>query len=140
MYRKKLRSLCPNFYIHVSVSDLYISTIGPPIFLQQNRQTDISEYLFRIFVYCLCSAEKISSSKKHDFFGSFLSFLTFLDPDPDSPSKCGSKPKSDLRRLLLIQEMSFKKDRSPLRLYNIQTGRNESLIGKQEEKPRKAKP
>jgi hypothetical protein len=29
----KLRSLVPNFYIHVSVSDLYIPTIGPPIFL-----------------------------------------------------------------------------------------------------------
>ncbi len=25
----KLRSLVPNFYIHVSVSDLYIPTIGP---------------------------------------------------------------------------------------------------------------
>ncbi len=31
--------LC-NFHIHVSVSDLYISTFGPPIFLQQNRQPD----------------------------------------------------------------------------------------------------
>ncbi len=30
---KKLRSLSPNSYIHVSVSDLYIPTIGPPIFL-----------------------------------------------------------------------------------------------------------
>jgi hypothetical protein len=37
---KKLRGLSPNFHIHVSVSDLYIPTIGPPIFLQQNRQTD----------------------------------------------------------------------------------------------------
>jgi hypothetical protein len=31
-------ALVPNSYIHVSVSDLYISTIGPPILLQQNRQ------------------------------------------------------------------------------------------------------
>jgi hypothetical protein len=30
----KLRGLVPNFHIHVSVSDLYIPTIGPPI-LQQ---------------------------------------------------------------------------------------------------------
>jgi hypothetical protein len=32
----------PNFHIHVSARDLYIPTIGigPPIFLQQNRQTD----------------------------------------------------------------------------------------------------
>jgi hypothetical protein len=33
----KLRCLVPNFHIHVSVGDLYIPTIGPPILLQQNR-------------------------------------------------------------------------------------------------------
>jgi hypothetical protein len=27
------RPLVPNFYIHVSVNDLYIPTIGPPILL-----------------------------------------------------------------------------------------------------------
>ncbi len=37
---KELRGLSPNFYIHVSVSDLYIPTIGPPIYLQQNMHTD----------------------------------------------------------------------------------------------------
>jgi hypothetical protein len=37
---KKLRGFSPNIHIHVSVSDLYISTIGPPIFLEQNRQTN----------------------------------------------------------------------------------------------------
>jgi hypothetical protein len=38
---RKLRGLIPNFYIHIYVSDLYVNpTIGPPIFLQQNRQTD----------------------------------------------------------------------------------------------------
>ncbi len=36
---KELRGLSPNFHIHVSVSDLYIPTIGPPIFLKKNRQT-----------------------------------------------------------------------------------------------------
>ncbi len=36
---KKLRGLSPNFHIHMYVSDLYIPTIGPPNFLQQNRQT-----------------------------------------------------------------------------------------------------
>jgi hypothetical protein len=36
----KLRCLVPNSYIHVSVSDLYISTIGLPILLQINRWTD----------------------------------------------------------------------------------------------------
>jgi len=37
---KELRGLSPNLHIHVSASDLYITTIGPPIFLQQNRQID----------------------------------------------------------------------------------------------------
>ncbi len=36
----KLPCVVPNFHIHISVSDLYIPMIGPPIFLQQNRQTD----------------------------------------------------------------------------------------------------
>ena len=31
----KLRGLVPNFHIHVSVSDLYIPTIGPPILLRK---------------------------------------------------------------------------------------------------------
>ena len=37
---KELRSLSPNSYIYVSVSDLYIPTIGLPILLQENRWTD----------------------------------------------------------------------------------------------------
>jgi hypothetical protein len=37
---QELRCLSPNFHIHVSVSGLYISRIGPHIWLQQNRQTD----------------------------------------------------------------------------------------------------
>ncbi len=37
---KKLRSLVPNYYIHVSVRDLYIPRIGLSIWLQQDRQTD----------------------------------------------------------------------------------------------------
>ncbi len=35
----KLRGLVPNFSIHVSMSDLCIPIIGPPILLQQNRRT-----------------------------------------------------------------------------------------------------
>jgi hypothetical protein len=31
----------------ISVSGLHIPTIGPPIFLQQNRQTDLWEYINR---------------------------------------------------------------------------------------------
>jgi hypothetical protein len=37
---KELSGLSPNFHIYVSVGDLYIPRIGPPIFLQQSRQTD----------------------------------------------------------------------------------------------------
>jgi hypothetical protein len=33
----KLRGLIPNIHIHISVSNLYISTIGPPMLLQLNR-------------------------------------------------------------------------------------------------------
>jgi hypothetical protein len=36
----KLRGLVPNFYIHVSVSNLYIPGIGLPIWKQHDRQTD----------------------------------------------------------------------------------------------------
>ena len=48
----ELRRLSPNFYIHVSVCDLYIPRIGSRIFLQKNRQIDhfiFWEHLFRIF-------------------------------------------------------------------------------------------
>ncbi len=38
--RNSARSLCPNFHIHVYVSDLYISTISLPILLQENMWTD----------------------------------------------------------------------------------------------------
>jgi hypothetical protein len=36
----KLHRHVPNSYIDVSVSDLYIRTIGLPILLQENRYTD----------------------------------------------------------------------------------------------------
>ncbi len=36
----ELLGLRPNCHVHVSVSDLYISRIGPHILLQQNRQID----------------------------------------------------------------------------------------------------
>jgi hypothetical protein len=37
---KELRGFNPSFHIHVSVSDLYITTIGLPILLQENMWTD----------------------------------------------------------------------------------------------------
>ncbi len=39
---KELRGHSPNSYIHISVCGLYITTIGPPILLQENRWTDRS--------------------------------------------------------------------------------------------------
>ncbi len=36
----ELRGLSPNFFIHVSVRDLYIPRIGLPILLQENMLTD----------------------------------------------------------------------------------------------------
>jgi hypothetical protein len=40
----KLRGVVPNSYIHVSVSDLYITTIGLPILLQESI---VGEYINR---------------------------------------------------------------------------------------------
>jgi hypothetical protein len=42
MYSQKRNCAAPhpNFYIHVSVIDLYIFTIGPSIFLQHSKVTD----------------------------------------------------------------------------------------------------
>jgi hypothetical protein len=37
---KELSGFSPNFYIHVYVSDLYITMIGLPILLQENMWTD----------------------------------------------------------------------------------------------------
>jgi hypothetical protein len=61
---KEMRGLSPNFHIHVSVSDLNIPTIGPPIFLQQNRNWDWGRAVpfLEIFVsvLCLCSVRNWS--------------------------------------------------------------------------------
>jgi hypothetical protein len=43
----KLRGLVPNSYIHVSVSDLYIPTIGLPILTQENRWGGQLKYIYR---------------------------------------------------------------------------------------------
>jgi hypothetical protein len=37
---KEMHGYSPNFYIHVSVSELYIPLIGLPILLQENRCTE----------------------------------------------------------------------------------------------------
>ncbi len=41
---KELPGLGPNSYIHMKVSDIYCPRIGPHIWLQQNRQTDLEIY------------------------------------------------------------------------------------------------
>jgi hypothetical protein len=45
-----MRGLSPNFYINISVIDLYVPTIGLPIWLQRNRWTD-PKYLNRSQMY-----------------------------------------------------------------------------------------
>jgi hypothetical protein len=40
----KLRGLVPNYHIHVSVSNLYTPTIGPPILLQKIRGQIVGIY------------------------------------------------------------------------------------------------
>jgi hypothetical protein len=47
----KMRGLDLNSYIHISVSDLYIPTISPPILLQQNRWTGHGNYINRSQIY-----------------------------------------------------------------------------------------
>jgi hypothetical protein len=49
----KLRGLVPNSYIHVSLGDLHIPTIGQPILLQSDKaaQFYLWKYINRIFVY-----------------------------------------------------------------------------------------
>ncbi len=37
---KEFRGLSPDFHIHVSVTDLYITSISLPILLQENMWTD----------------------------------------------------------------------------------------------------
>jgi hypothetical protein len=64
---KELHGVSPNFHIYVSVSDQYIPRIGPPIFLQQNRQTDfpflgIFVSNFRYCVFAGRSRIRISSN------------------------------------------------------------------------------
>ncbi len=44
----KLQGLIPNSYIHVSVSDLYIHRIGLPIWLQQKRQIDPGNTIYKL--------------------------------------------------------------------------------------------
>ncbi len=65
----KLRGFVPNFRIHVSVSNLYIPTIGPPILMEQNMQTDCGNiHIHRSQIHectnCMCEfwhRKKLSS-------------------------------------------------------------------------------
>ncbi len=43
----EMRGLSPKFHIHVSVSDLFNPRIGPHISLQQNRQTDPENTVYK---------------------------------------------------------------------------------------------
>jgi hypothetical protein len=47
----KLLGLVPNFYIHVSVSDLYIPTISPPILLYCVRNWERGRAVFFLGIF-----------------------------------------------------------------------------------------
>jgi hypothetical protein len=77
----KLRGLVPNFYIYASVSDLYIPTIGPPIFCRKNRRTDRGTI-------------RVNNSQKHECgnwaWGPAVSFLGIFVSNFGSVSlRCG---------------------------------------------------
>ncbi len=65
--RSKLCGLSPNFHNHVSVSDLYIPTVGPPIFC-----SSIGRPIVGVYVH-------VNRSQKHDCrtweWGCAVSFL-----------------------------------------------------------------
>jgi hypothetical protein len=44
---KEYRGLCPNFYVHASVSDLYIPTIGLPFLLEEIHVDRSWDYINR---------------------------------------------------------------------------------------------
>ncbi len=44
---KELRSLSPNFHIHVSVNDLHIPMLGLPILLQEDMWTDPGNTVYK---------------------------------------------------------------------------------------------
>jgi hypothetical protein len=90
---KELLGLSPNCHIHVSVSDIHIPTIGPSIFLQQNRQPTQKhecrnwvgtvflfwEYLFRMFYIVSLQCSFSSPIAKH-FEKNSISLLPLLYP------------------------------------------------------------
>ncbi len=52
MYSRKGNcGLIPNFYIYISLSDLYISTIGLPIWLQEIGGQIVGEYVNRSHIH-----------------------------------------------------------------------------------------
>ncbi len=66
----KLRGLIPNFHICVSVSDLYIITIGPPILLQQIQADRSWEYRNRLQID---EGQNWEEAAKFPFLGTFVS-------------------------------------------------------------------
>jgi hypothetical protein len=65
----KLRGLVPNFYIHVSVSDLYIPTIGP-----QTQNSKINGTIVGIYKSLTDTRMQKSGTRPHSFISENICF------------------------------------------------------------------
>ncbi len=112
----KFRGLVPNSYIHVSVSDWYIPTIGPPLLLQQNRWTEKSwEYINRSQISQISEFGSVSCSmffmtKTEKFAVEYIFFLIcyiFILRRPWRTSNLQDKPSVLQREHPSLQNMKF---------------------------------
>ncbi len=91
-----MRGLSPYFHINVSVSDLYIPTFGPPIFLQQNRQSDQRNRSQNVGIGTVAVRSSFSGNICFVFSVLYLCSV----PPPPSPSATMSGERCNRRFIL----------------------------------------